>query len=471
MKKSIILALFCLTTVLTTIAQTKDAQLIVDIKPLKIDSIWISVDGETEFLHKNQQGDFTFDFSGKFPKQIVIGVDSPIKGNHLLFIDKGNKLTVKTDFDQNTTFWGNGAENNKVLHTYMTEYIKAQRAADATKLSPEEFYALGRGIDQRSIDILEANKKKVTPGFYKEASITLKYQKLNSEVMAPVLYSQGFQKPLSTVVPKGFWHLDKTFEYNADWLDNEAYNIFMRGTYPLYLHLKEMNRLGQLDNLTNIPMDERFAQRYTLVEKALTGKLRSFSLSATLTVLFEITKGDEQTKALLDNYLAKYATPEDGQKMRENYEKMQNLAAGKTPPPFTLKDTNGKDVSLADFAGKVVYMDFWASWCAPCRFEMKNGSPKLHDQFKDNKDVVFLYISIDDKETQWHKAIADDHIEGVNLLSKGGMNSVVAKAFNIQGVPRYIIIGRDGKIFDNDAPRPSDNKTPARINEALNVQS
>jgi hypothetical protein len=58
----------------------------------------------------------------------------------------------------------------------------------------------------------------------------------------------------------------------------------------------------------------------------------------------------------------------------------------------------------------------------------------------------------------------------VHLLSKGGMGSPVGKAFNIQGVPRYVIIGKDGKIFDNDATRPSEDITPAKLNEALGAK-
>ncbi len=81
--------------------------------------------------------------------------------------------------------------------------------------------------------------------------------------------------------------------------------------------------------------------------------------------------------------------------------------------------------------------------------------------------MVFLYVSIDDSEAKWRKAIEEDHIEGIHLLSTGGVKSDVAKAFNISGVPHYIIVGKDGKIFDNNVPRPSQDETPAKIMEAI----
>ncbi len=92
--------------------------------------------------------------------------------------------------------------------------------------------------------------------------------------------------------------------------------------------------------------------------------------------------------------------------------------------------------------------------------------------FEDNDDVVFLYINLD-KATGCgrKKLIAEDKIEGVHLFAGDfGPSNPVAQAFNISGIPRYVIIGKDGKIFDVDAPRPTDDKTPDRLKEALTAK-
>lgn len=467
--KNIFMALICCLWTGMAFAQKNEASIVIDVKPLKVDSIWISIDEETVFMTPNKEGKFVQKLTGNFPKSIRMGIDKPIKAQKSLFIERGNKLSMKTDFEKNTVFSGTGTANNKVLDEYMTVYIDAHTKADARGMSPEQYYAMGRNIDQKSIDILEANKQKVTPLFYNYQSITLKYQKLTTEIMAPFYYSLGFSKKMSEILPAGYWDLNKQVKMDDDLLTNEPYNVFMRGAYPAFLGWRELNKEGKLDSTGAMSMEVKSVQRFRLIEKIYTGKLRSMALNTQINTLFQSVKDVSTVKPLMDEFLTKYATPEDAKALKDTYAKILSLATGKTPPAFTLKDLNGKDVTLKDFAGKVVYMDFWASWCSPCRYEMRHGSPKLHEKFKDNKDVVFLYISIDDREDLWKKAIADDKIEGIHLLSKGGMNSPVGKAFNIHGVPRYVIIGKDGKIFDNDATRPSEDKTHGLINEALKI--
>ncbi len=142
-------------------------------------------------------------------------------------------------------------------------------------------------------------------------------------------------------------------------------------------------------------------------------------------------------------------------------------AAGESIPTLKLKDLKGKDHTLADFKGKVVYIDFWASWCGPCRQQFpfaKELMGKLNE--KQKKQIEFVYISIDDTDELWKRGIEANQLEGYQLHSPGGWKSEVVKQFKINGIPRYMIIDKKGNIVDPNAKRPSQ---PEVLDELLKL--
>jgi len=116
---------------------------------------------------------------------------------------------------------------------------------------------------------------------------------------------------------------------------------------------------------------------------------------------------------------------------------------GQIAPEFTLKDKNGKSVSLSDFKGKYVLLDFWASWCGPCKGEL----PYLHKANEKFKDVTIVSISIDKDVEAWEKAIQKDDMSWNQLIVN---DSDIKKAYEIRGVPRIMLIGKDGKILADE---------------------
>ena len=135
---------------------------------------------------------------------------------------------------------------------------------------------------------------------------------------------------------------------------------------------------------------------------------------------------------------------------------------------FKAVTPQGDTLSLADLKGKVVYLDFWASWCGPCRKEFPNSKllyEKLNE--KQKKQVVFLYISIDEEEANWRKAMIDMKLDkGTNVHSVGGWDSNAAKFFKLQAIPRYMLMSKKGEIINSNAKRPGD---PEIINDILKL--
>jgi peroxiredoxin len=114
---------------------------------------------------------------------------------------------------------------------------------------------------------------------------------------------------------------------------------------------------------------------------------------------------------------------------------------------FTQNDVEDKPVKLSDFKGKYVLLDFWASWCGPCRQENPNVVA-AYNQYKD-KGFTVLGVSLDQpgKKASWLKAIADDHLTWTHVSDLKFWDNAVAKEYGIRGIPANFLIGPDGKII------------------------
>ena len=118
---------------------------------------------------------------------------------------------------------------------------------------------------------------------------------------------------------------------------------------------------------------------------------------------------------------------------------------GSIAPDFTLNDTNGKPISLNQLKGKYVLVDFWASWCGPCRSE----SPYLvaaYNKFK-NKNFTILGVSLDDNKNDWLEAIKEDKFDWQQVSDLKGMDSPVGDLYGFSAIPYNVLIDPQGKII------------------------
>ena len=127
-----------------------------------------------------------------------------------------------------------------------------------------------------------------------------------------------------------------------------------------------------------------------------------------------------------------------------NKEAQGKASIGKQAPNFTLHDRSGKSVSLASLKGKYVLIDFWASWCGPCRAESPN-MVKLYDKFK-NKNFEILGVSLDGSEEAWNGAIEKDGLTWLHVSDLMQWNSPVVAMYGIDGIPATIIVDPNGMI-------------------------
>lgn len=128
---------------------------------------------------------------------------------------------------------------------------------------------------------------------------------------------------------------------------------------------------------------------------------------------------------------------------------------GSDSPTFKYENHKGGFTSLEDLKGKYVYIDVWATWCGPCRQEI----PYLQktEEAYHGKNIEFVSISIDEQKNRekWNKFVTDKTLGGIQLLADKDWQSDFVRSYKINGIPRFILIGPDGKIVNADAPRPS----------------
>ncbi len=170
----------------------------------------------------------------------------------------------------------------------------------------------------------------------------------------------------------------------------------------------------------------------------------------------EVLKVEKENNIkLIDFYKSNYV------KENTNYAAFKK---GSPSPKFNYPDTNGKNVSLDDLKGKYVYVDVWATWCGPCKREIP-FLKKMDEEYK-GTDLVILSMSIDKMEhkDKWLKMVKDENLQGIQIMADKDWNSDFVRAYNIQGIPRFILIDKDGNIYDANAPRPSNPKLKELLN-------
>ena len=141
--------------------------------------------------------------------------------------------------------------------------------------------------------------------------------------------------------------------------------------------------------------------------------------------------------------------------LSQKLQSWEHLKAGKPAPNFSYASIDGDTISLLDLKGKYVYIDIWATWCAPCLAEIPDLK-RLEKKYR-YKPIQFLSVSIDKSKSAWEYKVENDNLKGIQLHAEDAWNSSVVKDYKIGGIPRFILIDPDGNIVDANASRPSGN--------------
>jgi peroxiredoxin len=240
--------------------------------------------------------------------------------------------------------------------------------------------------------------------------------------------------------------------YNPDGIFSYEYYYFV-DTYAWSKYITpDLEKADVLDRFkVMLPKCLSFA------DSLLKGEIKDIFLYWTI-VNNPITENfNDLADTLIASYKDKFSNPKYEELLvaANNKSKLlvSHLEKGDKAPEFYLSNEKGEYVQLKDFKGKIIVLNFWATWCKPCRMEVP-AEEKLIEKFSD-KDFQLVNICLTDSLEDMVKAVKELNMKGINLYAQGNWVTTLRKNYNVGGIPHYVLIDRNGNILDNYSRQPS----------------
>jgi thiol-disulfide isomerase/thioredoxin len=214
--------------------------------------------------------------------------------------------------------------------------------------------------------------------------------------------------------------------------------------------------------------DKRFIYDLTVVSKEISDPYIREYMSYVLvgTILKSVKDTAAKVKAYHD-FIAVATNPAYKKELSEFYNNYKNMTSNALAPDFSYQSISNSKVSLQSLRGKYVYIDVWATWCAPCKAEIPFLT-KIEEAYE-GKKIHFVSLSVDRQadKSKWQEYVTTHQLKGIQVMADNDFNSDFVKKFNINSIPRFILIAPDGKIISGDAKRPSDPELRKQLDALL----
>ncbi len=398
--------------------------------------------------------------SGAFTAKIMIGAPS-----HLILVNGGNHARIYANPKSHISFTAN-SENFFSSIKYTGDDAKANNY-----LASQVNLVVKRGIN--SENFLYASKYETFANALKDLNKNLnlnldKFANDNTEYIDFINLEKERFKVLSGTLLLTYYTPLLTSNQNSSEIEAEIDNLIASTDFnnPMMIQLYEfkpyvqnlaaykLNKVIKEEKI-EITSSEEYANLYfSILDKTFAEPMVLEELYYSFIKDFINYYGAESVVDAYSHYKEISSNKQRLSELDKIFSEFNKLAVGQASVNWSFPDINGKMYSPAYFKGKYIYIDVWASWCGPCKQEIPYLK-KLKEKFKD-KNIAIIGISVDENKSDWENILKAEGIEGIQLFAAGWENPL-CQHFKINGIPRFILLDRDGKIINSNADRPSGN--------------
>lgn len=353
------------------------------------------------------------------------------------------------DFPASLSFLGEAGVNNKIFADFTSKFPEEKNQfkmmqyrkgtvyykvgvdldSDMRRKSPEDFRKqIDEERDAKIAAYSEYKEKYGTPSEDFELYMWSEIHYGWAMTLLTYGHAHGYY---NKVTPEFFFFVHDVPLMNAKAMGNPKYRNYIQA----YINYACMEKYPEEDIF--------FKQLEIAEEEGLEGEAMAYFKSTLL--VRALKKHDDQSKVIphYQDFLNTNTYEKYNKIVMETYESVNRYAAGQYASNFTLKDVSGNSVSLNDFRGKIIYMDFWASWCRPC-VQKLDEIQTIKDDLAYSENIVFIHISFDGNYDEWTAKINEKGFTGIHLQAPESTKSEVAKLYNIKALPEYFIITPQG---------------------------
>ncbi len=381
------------------------------------------------------------------------------KYQQAIFIQPGDSMQITYDpsiekSPEFISFIGDGANDNNFLRTVAPNFVRKNQTVINQKMLrkslPTSYKAYHDSTKNAQLAALSDYKKNAPISKEFEAHITdvIVYSHALTLMSYPYQRIKLFRNKKDTVTyPINYF----SFLEGVDLNNQQA--IFTIPQYAQFIDYYVHHHFNEevIKKSENYAVQNYFVDKFDFAKTRLKDHSLSFILGANFII------GANKGKAALiipkyEEFKAQNQHPSFQKTVDFHYNLHKKYLPGAEASNFTVVDSTGKEVKLSDFKGKVVYMDFWATWCGPCRRQMPH-SKKLKKHFE-GQEVAFLYISVDKDEAKWKAFLDKEQLEGHHYHAPKDRVLQIKRDYMVQGIPKFVLIDQEGKLVDFNAKRP-----------------